>query len=76
MWNLKKGQNFFAEQMLTQRLCKTYDFQMRQDEGWGDALGVWDGNYITLGSDNHCTTKNVIYSLSNIERNTHTHVCI
>ena len=27
---------------------------------WGDALGVWDGNAIKLGCDDHCTTINVI----------------
>ena len=38
---------------------------MRQVEGWGDALGVWDENAIKLGCDDHCTTINVINSLSN-----------
>ena len=38
----------FAEQIVTHRLCKTYGFQMRQVGGWGDALGVWDGNTIKL----------------------------
>ena len=27
---------------------------------WGDALGVWDGNAIKSGCDDHCTTINVI----------------
>ena len=31
-----------------------------------DALGVWDGNAIELGCDDHCTTTNVINSLSNV----------
>ena len=44
---------------------KTYGFQMRQAGGWGDALMVWDGNAIKLGCDDHCTTINVINSLSN-----------
>ena len=26
----------------------------------GDRLGVWDGNAIKLGCDDHCTTVNVI----------------
>ena len=26
----------------------------------GDALGVWDGNAIKLGCDDHCTTINAI----------------
>ena len=33
--------------------------------GWGDALGLWDGNSIKLDCDDHCTTTNVINSLSN-----------
>ena len=33
--------------------------------GWGDALGVWDGNPIKLNCDDHYTTINVINSLSN-----------
>ena len=52
--------NFFAEQILTHRLRKTYVFQMRQVGQLGDALGVWDGNAIKLGCDDHCTTINVI----------------
>ena len=50
--------NFFAEQ-------KNYGFQRRQFGGWGDALGVWDGNPIKLDCDDHCMTVNVINSLSN-----------
>lgn len=33
--------------------------------GVGDVLGVWDGNTIKLDWDDHCTTINVINSLSN-----------
>ena len=40
---------FFAEQILTPRLRKTYGFQRREVAGWEDALGVWDGNAIKLG---------------------------
>ena len=36
-----------------------------KSRGWGDALGVWDGNPIKLDCDDHCTTINVINSLSN-----------
>ena len=50
--------NFFAEQILSQRLWKTYGFQKRQVGGWGDGLKVWDGNAIKLGCDDHCTTIN------------------
>ena len=43
---------------------KIYGFQRRQFGGWEDALLVWDGNPIILGCDDHCTTINVINSLS------------
>ena len=36
--------------------------------GQRDALGVWDGNLIKLDCDDHCTTTNVINSLSNKSR--------
>ena len=52
--------NFFAEQILTHRLSKTYGFQMRQLGGCADTLRVWDGNAIKFGCDDHCTTINVI----------------
>ena len=52
--------NFFAEQILTHRLCKTDGFQMRQFGGWGDALRVWDGHAIKFGCDDYCTAINVI----------------
>ena len=35
-------------------------FQRRQVGGWGDGLGVWDGNAIKLACDDCCTTVNVI----------------
>ena len=38
--------------------------------GGGDALGVWDGNPIKLDCDDHCTSINVINSLSNKKRYT------
>ena len=38
---------------------------MRQVGGSGDTLGVWDGNAIKFGIGDHCTTINVINSLSN-----------
>ena len=56
----KDTMNFFAEQILTHRLWKTYGFQMRQVGGVGGALGVWDGNATKLDCDDHCTTINVI----------------
>ena len=33
---------------------------MRQVSGWGDVLGVWDGNAMKFGCDDHCTTINVV----------------
>ena len=52
--------NFFAEQILTHRLWKTYGFQMRQVGGWGNALSVWDGNAVKFGCDDCFTPINVI----------------
>ena len=55
----KDTMNFFAEQILTQTE-KLNGFQMRQGWGWQrDGLGIWDGNAIKLGCDDHCTTINV-----------------
>ena len=34
----------------------------------GDVLGLWDGNPIKLDCNDHCTTTNVINSLSNKKR--------
>ena len=31
---------------------------MRQAGEWGDALGVWDGNAVKLGCNDHCTIIN------------------
>jgi len=36
--------NFFAEQMLTHRHWKSYGLWRRYYVGWGDVLGLWDGN--------------------------------
>ena len=67
MWNLKKGQ--------TELLCRI-DTDSKSLKnlwfskeivcgGWEDVLGLWDGNPIKLDCDDHCTTINVINSLSN-----------
>ena len=61
----KERMNFFAKQILTHRLWKTCGLQRRQFGGWGDVLGLWDGNPIKLDCGDHCTTINVINSLSN-----------
>ena len=66
MWNLKKGQN--------ELLCRTdTDPQtlkkcMVSKGDSLDVLGLWDGNSIKLNCDDHCTTINVINSLSNKEK--------
>ena len=69
MWNLKKGHN--------ELLCRTdADSQTLKNLGfpnetvWGqeDALGLWDGNPIKLDCNDHCTTTNVINSLSNLKK--------
>ena len=66
MWNLKKGQ--------TELLCRTDTASQTlktlwfpKEGGWGveGCAGVWDGNAIKLGCDDHCATINVINSLSN-----------
>ena len=64
MWNLRKGHN---------ELCRTdtdsdfekHGFKRRQFGGREDALELCDRNRIKLDSDDHCTTKNVLRSLSN-----------
>ena len=50
--------NFFADQILTHRLRKTYGFKRRQVGGWENALRLWDGNTIKFGCDDCCITIN------------------
>ena len=57
--------NFFAEQIMTQTLENLW-FPKETVWGWRDALGLWDRNPIKFHCDDHCTTINVITSLSNI----------
>ena len=52
--------NFFAEKTL-----KNLWFPNETGWGVGDALRVWDGNAIKSDCGDHCTTINVINSLSN-----------
>ena len=33
-----------------------------QSRGWGDVLGLWDGNRMKLDCDDHYTTTDVINS--------------
>ena len=62
MWNLKKGQ--------TELLCRTdADSQTLKNMvsggefgGWGDVLGLWDGNPVKLDWYDHYTTIDVINS--------------
>ena len=67
MWNLKKGHNelLCKEQILTHRFEKLM-VSKGESLGGGGMLEVWDGNVIKLDCDDHCTTTNVINSLSNI----------
>ena len=37
----------------------------RDSSGRADLPGLWDGNLIKLDFDDHCTTINIINSLSN-----------
>ena len=66
MWSPKKGHN--------KLLCRTAtdsqtlkNLWFPKERGWG-MLGVWDGNIIKLGCDDHCPITNVINSLSNIKK--------
>ena len=61
MWNLKKGHNELLRRADTdsQTLKKIW-FPNETWCGWGDMLGVWDGNAIKLGCDDHCTTISVM----------------
>jgi len=63
MWHLKKGQ--------TELLCRTdADSQTLKKlwspeetfGGWGDVLGLWDGNPVKLDCYDHYTTIDVINS--------------
>ena len=65
MWNLKKGQTELCRTDTDSQTLKNLQSQRRQYGGWGDAMGLWDGNPIKLHCDDHCTTINVINSLSN-----------
>ena len=51
--------NFFAEHIVTD-FKQLFGFQRRWVGGWGDSLGVWDGNAIKLGCDDCCEIINAI----------------
>ena len=60
-WHLKKGHNeLLCRAETDSQALKTYGFHMRQVGGWGDALGVWDGNAIKFGCDECYTPINII----------------
>ena len=37
--------------------------------GWGDVLGLWDGNPVKLDCDDHYTTTDVIKTNKQINKN-------
>ena len=66
MWNLKKGHNeLLCRRDTDSQTLKNLWFPKETVQGWGDALRLWNGNPIKLDCDDHCTTINVITSLSN-----------
>ena len=60
MWNLKKGHNRLLCRNDTNTDLEKLWFPSETGWGWGNALGVCDGNAIKLGCNDHCTTINVI----------------
>ena len=65
-FTLKKEQNEFLCRIdIDSQTLKNLRFPKERVRGVGDALGLWDGNPIKLDCDDHCTTINVINSLSN-----------
>ena len=68
MWNLKKGQNeLLCRTDTDSQTLKTLWSPKETVGGYGDALGLWVGNPIKLYCDDHCTTINVINSLSTLK---------
>ena len=66
MWNLKKGQNeLLCRTDTDSQTLKNLRFPMETVLPGGNVLGLWDGSPIKLDCDDHCTTINVINSLSN-----------
>ena len=66
MQNVKYVPNepIYKTEMDSQTL-KNFWFPVEKYGGWGDVLELWDGKPIELECDDHCTTINVINSLSN-----------
>ena len=61
MWNLKRGYNELVCQTDTDsQTLKNLWFPKETCWGWGrDGLEVCDGNAVTLGCDDHCTTTKI-----------------
>ena len=64
MWNLNKGQTELCRTDADSQALKNCLWR-RQFGGWGDVLGLWNGNPVKLDCDDLCTTTDVINSLSN-----------
>ena len=63
MWNLKKGQTeLLCRTDADSQTLKTYGLWRRLFEGWGDVLGMWDGNPVESDCYDHYTTTDVINS--------------
>ena len=60
MWNLKQGHNELLCRIDTDSQTEKLMVPNETDWGWRNVLGVWDGNTVKLGCDDHCTTINVI----------------
>ena len=61
IWNLQTGYNELLCRLDTDsQTLKKYAFLRRQVGGWGDGMGVWDGNALKMGCDDHCATINVV----------------
>ena len=65
MWNLKKRHNELCRTDTDSQTLKNLWSPKEAVWGVGDVLGLWDRNPIKLDCDDHCTTTNVINSLSN-----------
>ena len=66
MWNLKKEQNeLLCRTDTDSQTLKNVWFPKETVCGVGGCAELWDGNSIKLNCDDHCTTINVVNSLSN-----------
>ena len=66
MWNRKKGHyELLCRTVTDSQTLKNLWFPKKTVWGLGGCTGLWDGNSIKFDCDDHCTTINVINSLSN-----------